>query len=192
MGRFVQCESIGELVCGREHGWLGFWRPHCRRQVVVVTRAGGWVPVVVGVVDMVVEVIVVSGGDSVIDAGGRVVVAVIIVLVVVVATSLGTLVVVGPHCRHWWMGRWCGGSRCHLGGCGCGCGCVIDTGGGIVIVIELDAGGGVVAGDVGGGVALVVGWSTLSSLSMLNAGGVVMVASYAGGEVVGWWGGLHH
>ena len=25
-GRFVQCESIGELVCGGERGWLGFWR----------------------------------------------------------------------------------------------------------------------------------------------------------------------
>ena len=23
--RFVQCESLGELVCGRERGWLGFW-----------------------------------------------------------------------------------------------------------------------------------------------------------------------
>ena len=57
----------------------GFWHPHCHRQVGVVACTGGWVPVVVGVVDMVVEVIIVGDGDGVVNVGGRVVVAVIIV-----------------------------------------------------------------------------------------------------------------
>ena len=38
---------------------------------------------------------------------------------------------------------------------------------------------------------LEVGWSLLLSSLTLDTGGVVMVASDAGGEVVGWWGGLH-